>query len=35
MDKNLTLEINPNHEIVVALNVMRKTNMKIASLITR
>ncbi len=26
LDKNLTLEINPNHEIIKKLNVMRKTD---------
>lgn len=35
MDKNLTLEINPNHEIVTKLNEMRKTDMKIGKKIVR
>lgn len=35
MDKNLTLEINPNHDIMIQLNDMRKNNMKVASMITR
>lgn len=29
MDKNLTMEINPNHEIIVKLNQMRKTDISI------
>jgi len=35
MDKNLTLEINPNHEIISKLNALRKTNLKVASMIAR
>jgi len=31
MDKNLTLEINPNHEIIVKLNELRKTNISIGT----
>lgn len=31
MDKNLTLEINPNHEIIVKLNELRKTNISIGN----
>lgn len=29
MDKNLTFEINPNHEIIIKLNQMRKTDISI------
>jgi hypothetical protein len=29
LDKNLTMEINPNHEIIVKLNQMRKTDVSI------
>jgi len=35
MDKNLTLEVNPNHEIIKKLNEMRKTDMSIAALVAR
>lgn len=35
MDKNLTLEINPNHEIISKLNEMRKTDMNVAALVAR
>ena len=31
MDKNLTLEINPNHDIIKKLNEMRKTDMSIGN----
>ena len=30
MSKNLTLEINPNHPIIVDLNKLRKTDSKTA-----
>lgn len=33
MDKNLSLEINPNHEIIVKLNELRKTNISIGIVI--
>ena len=35
MDKNLTLEINPNHEIIVKLNEMRKKDLSIGILILK
>ena len=35
MDKNLTLEINPHHEIIVKLNRMRKTDSNLASVVVR
>lgn len=35
MDKNLTMEVNPNHEIIVKLNEMRKTDMAVASMVAR
>jgi len=35
LDKNLTMEVNPNHEIIVKLNQMRKTDVSIASIIVR
>jgi TNF receptor-associated protein 1 len=35
LDKNLTMEINPNHEIIVKLNQMRKTDVSIAAIIVR
>lgn len=35
MDKNLTLEINPNHEIIVKLNKMRKNDSNLASVVVR
>ena len=35
MDKNFTFEVNPNHEIMVNLNKMRKQNQKIASMLIR
>ena len=31
MDKNLTLEINPDHQIIVKLNEMRKKDMSIGN----
>lgn len=31
MDKNLTFEINPNHEIIKKLNEMRKIDLSIGS----
>ena len=34
-DRNLTLEINPNHELVVKLSKIRKSDVKLASLIAR
>jgi len=35
MDQNLTLEINPNHEIILKLNELRKTDMKLANILAR
>ena len=35
MDKNLTLEINPNHDNIVKLNEMRKKEMTIAAVVAR
>lgn len=35
MDQTLTLEVNPNHEIITKLNEMRKTDMAVASLVAR
>lgn len=35
MLKNLTLEINPNHDIIVNLNKVRKVNKQVAGLITK
>jgi hypothetical protein len=35
MDKNLTLEINPHHEIIIQLNKMRKIDSNLASVIVR
>jgi len=35
MNKNLTFEINPNHELIVKLNQLRKTNAKFASTILK
>ena len=35
MDQNLTLEINPNHELILKLNELRKTDMKLANLLAR
>lgn len=35
MDKNLTLEINPHHEIIVKLNKMRKVDSNLASVVVR
>jgi len=35
MDNNLTLEINPNHELILKLNELRKTDMNLANLLVR
>ena len=35
MNKNLTFEINPNHELIIKLNQTRKINPKFASMLLR
>jgi len=35
LHKNLTLEINPNHDLIVKLNRIRKNDQKIATLVAR
>ena len=34
-NKNLTMEINPNHELMIKLNQIRKSDAKTATLIAR
>jgi HSP90 family molecular chaperone len=35
MSQNLTLEINPNHPLIVQLNNVRRTNQQVASTIAK
>jgi len=35
VDNNLTLELNPNHELIVKINEIRKSDTNLANLLVR